>query len=144
MPRSTPGWASFIVSDSNQQALPASIAEAISGTEGVGSVVAFGVVQAKYDGRFVTGQSAVGTGLGDRLHLPMLDGHRRRYPATASWCRDMGAGQGWKRGEVLTFSTIGGKDVHVRVAGVFEDNPLVQSWSLVPTPIASWSRHRCG
>ena len=121
--------ASFIVSDSNQQALPASIAEAISGTEGVGSVVAFGVVQAKYDGRFVTGQSAVGTGLGDLLHLPMLDGASSEVPGDGilvpeTWARD----KGWKRGEVLTFSTIGGKDVHVRVAGVFEDNPLVQSW----------------
>ena len=59
----------------------------------------------------------------------MLDGASSEVPGDGilvpeTWARD----KGWKRGEVLTFSTIGGKDVHVRVAGVFEDNPLVQSW----------------
>ncbi|GAB05107.1 putative ABC transport system permease protein [Gordonia amarae] len=121
--------ADFIISDTNQQPLPTSIVDAITGTDGVGSVVAFGLVQAKYDGKFMTGQAAIGTGLGDLMHLQMLDGASPEVPAdgllvTEKFAKD----KNWRRGDTVTFSTLGGKEVQVKVAGIFKDTQLIQPW----------------
>lgn len=121
--------AELIISDTNQQALPTSIVDAVAGTDGVGSMVAFGVVQARYDGSFMTGQAAVGDGLGDLLRLEMLDGASAEVPADGLLVTEAFASKkNWHRGDKLTFTTIGGKDVEVTVAGVFKDTPLVQPW----------------
>ncbi|MCR5978226.1 FtsX-like permease family protein [Gordonia jinghuaiqii] len=125
--------ADYIVGGTNQQPLPPTVTQAVDGVSGVGEVVSFGVVQAKVDDRPVTGVSAIGGPLNSVTVMDMRDGASPTLSPDGMLISERTSmTNGWKRGDVLTFTSATGAEMKVPITGVYADNEALQPWVVGP------------
>ena len=125
--------ADYIVAGTNQSPLPPAVTGAIDGVPGVADVVSFGIVQAKVDDKSETGFSALGGPLNSVTVMDMQDGASSDLPADGMLISERtGKTNGWKRGDVVTFTSATGEQVQVPIAGVYADNEALQPWVVGP------------
>lgn len=119
----------FVLSGPPMFGLPAGVAEAAAGVDGVAEVVSLHSVFAKIaDDQDVSfGAAATGT-LTDAVSLDMVDGVETATGDEIVASRTLAADRGWQVGSTVPLTSRDGDTVEATVSGIYEDNQLIGAW----------------
>ncbi|HEY5855928.1 MAG TPA: FtsX-like permease family protein [Aldersonia sp.] len=128
--------ADYVLSGPQLVGVPPGAADAARGVEGVSDVVAFHMVMAKVDVAAGSEDTVMGVAvsgpLNDVVAVDYTAGGGDLSGDTMIVSQQTSDDRGWRLGDTVTFTSLDGAAVPVRVAGVYENNQVLGDWVVSP------------
>lgn len=120
--------ADFVVSGNNNAPMSAAVGGAVAEVPDAQTVVSFDMSFAKLGDQDTVVTTPVGGPINDVLQIDMIDGSDQIGADTMLISEQTAKSRNWSDGDEVTFTSMTGDDVPVRVTGVYEDNPAIGDW----------------
>lgn len=120
--------ADFVVSGSNNAPMSAAVGGAVEKVSDAQTVVSFDLAFAKLGDEDTSVSTPVGGPISDVLQIGMIEGSDEIGGDSMLISEQVAKSRNWDVGSEAVFTSTAGKDVPVRVSGIYEDNPALGDW----------------